>query len=55
MGTVWVSYGWTRKKPLENQGVSGAGPVFLNRLDVVPCTDGINRESVTAVMQTMML
>ena len=25
MGTVWVSYGWTRRKPLENQGVSGAG------------------------------
>ena len=24
MGTVWVSYGWTRRKPLENQGVSGA-------------------------------
>ena len=21
MGTVWVSYGWTRRKPLENQGV----------------------------------
>ena len=24
MGTVWVSYGWTKRKPLENQGVSGA-------------------------------
>lgn len=24
MGTVWVSYGWTRRKPLENQGASGA-------------------------------
>lgn len=23
MGTVWVSYGWTRRKPLENQGASG--------------------------------
>jgi len=26
MGTVWVSYGWTRRKPLENQRVS----VFLS-------------------------
>ena len=25
MGTVWVSCGWTRRKPLENQGASGAG------------------------------
>ena len=29
--------------------------VFLNRLDIVSCADGINRESVTAVMQTVML
>lgn len=25
MGTVWVSYGWTRRKPLENQGVPWCG------------------------------
>lgn len=29
--------------------------VFLNRLDVVPCADGINRESVATIMQTMMI
>ena len=29
--------------------------VFLNRLDVVPCADGINCESVATIMQTMML
>lgn len=32
MGTVWVSYGWTRRKPLENQGASGAGNRTMNLL-----------------------
>ena len=31
MGTVWVSYGWTRRKPLENQGVSGKERALVNK------------------------
>lgn len=29
--------------------------VFLNRLDIITRTDGINCEGVTAIMQTMMI
>ena len=36
MGTVWVSYGWTRRKPLENQGVSKCVPHRGVMMEVPP-------------------